>query len=60
VVIQGQKEQAARDKPHARRYIAAPFDANKKGEHLWDGMEDLIDLAGTHALISTNEMIGIP
>ena len=40
-VIQAQHEQAARGKPHARRYIATLFEANKKGEHVWDGMAQL-------------------
>lgn len=40
-VIRGQHEQAAQGKPHARRYIATLFEANKKGEHPWDGMAQL-------------------
>ncbi len=32
-VIQGQKDQAARGRLHARRYIATLYDANKRGEH---------------------------
>ena len=41
LVIQGQQDRAARDEPHARRYIATLFDANKNGEHPWDGMAQL-------------------
>lgn len=40
-VIRGQHEQEAKGKPHAHRYIATLFDANKKGEHPWDGMAQL-------------------
>ena len=40
-VIQGQKDQAARGRLHARRYIATLYDANKRGEHPWDGMAQL-------------------
>lgn len=40
-VIQGQQEQAAQGKPHARRYIASLYDANAEGEHPWDGMAQL-------------------
>ena len=40
-VIQGQHDQAAQGKPHARRYIATLFDATEKNEHPWDGMAQL-------------------
>ena len=40
-VIQGQKDQEAAGKPHARRYIATLFDANAKGEYPWDGVAQL-------------------
>ena len=40
-VIQRQHDQAAQGKPHASRYIATLFDANQKGEHLWDGIAQL-------------------
>ncbi len=41
IVIQAQHDQAAQGKPHARRYIATLYDANKKNEHPWDGMAQL-------------------
>jgi len=41
LVIQAQHDQAAKGKPHARHYIATLYDANKKGEHPWDGMAQL-------------------
>jgi hypothetical protein len=40
-VIQGQHDQEAAGKPHARRYIATLFDANADGEHPWDGVAQL-------------------
>ena len=40
-VIQGQKDQEAAGKPHARRYFATLFDANTEGEHAWDGVAQL-------------------
>ena len=40
-VIQRQHDQAAQGKPHASRYIATLFDANQKGEYLWDGIAQL-------------------
>ncbi len=40
-VIQRQKDQAARGRLHAQRYIATLYDANKRGEHPWDGMAQL-------------------
>ncbi len=40
-VVKGQHDQAARGKPHARRYIATLFDANERGEHPWDGVAQL-------------------
>ena len=40
-VIQGQKDRAVRGRLHARRYIATLYDANKRGEHPWDGMAQL-------------------
>lgn len=40
-VIQGQKDQSAAGKVHARRYIATLFDANADGEHPWDGVAQL-------------------
>lgn len=40
-VIRAQHEQAAQGKPHAHRYIATLFEANRKGEHPWDGMAQL-------------------
>ena len=41
LVIQAQHDQAARGKVHATRYIATLFDANRDGEHPWDGMAQL-------------------
>ena len=41
LVIQAQHDQAAQGKLHARRYIVTLYDANKKGEHPWDGMAQL-------------------
>ena len=41
LVIQAQHDQAARGRPHARRYIATLFDANTHGEQPWDGMAQL-------------------
>ncbi len=40
-VIQRQKDQAARERLHARRYIATLFDPRRDGQHLWDGMAQL-------------------
>ena len=40
-VIQGQKDQAEKGRLHAWRYIATLYDANKEGEHPWDGMAQL-------------------
>ncbi len=40
-VIQSQHDAAAAGKPHARRYIVLLFDANREGEHVWDGMAQL-------------------
>ena len=40
-VIEGQKAQAERDKPHAWRYIATLFDADRNGEYPWDGLAQL-------------------
>ncbi len=40
-VIQAQHDQAARGKVHAARYIATLFDANRNGEHPWDGIAQL-------------------
>ncbi len=40
-VIQGQKDQEARGKLHAWRYIATLYDANTDGERHWDGMAQL-------------------
>ena len=40
-VIQGQQDQAAAGKHHARRYIATLFGANAEGEHPWDGVAQL-------------------
>ena len=41
LVIQSQKDAAAAGRPHARRYLALLFDANREGEHPWDGMAQL-------------------
>ncbi|MCZ6655663.1 MAG: hypothetical protein O7C67_00045 [Gammaproteobacteria bacterium] len=40
-VIQAQHDQAARGKVHATRYIATLFDADRNGEHPWDGIAQL-------------------
>jgi hypothetical protein len=40
-VIQGQKQAQAAGRLHARRYIATLFDANRQGEHPWDGVAQL-------------------
>lgn len=40
-VIRNQQEAAAAGRFHARRYIATLFDANRQGEHPWDGVAQL-------------------
>ena len=40
-VIASQQDQATRGRRHARRYIATLYDANRDGEHPWDGMAQL-------------------
>lgn len=40
-IIQGQNRQVAQGKPHPRRYIVTLYEANEKGEHLWDGIAQL-------------------
>jgi hypothetical protein len=40
-VIQGQKAQAEKGRLHAWRYIVTLYDANRAGEHPWDGMAQL-------------------
>ena len=40
-VIAGQHDAAARGKRHASRYYVTLFDANRDGEHPWDGMAQL-------------------
>jgi hypothetical protein len=41
LVIQSQKDQAAAGRRSAHRYIATLFDANRAGEHPWDGVAQL-------------------
>ena len=41
-VIQGRLNQAARGNPHVRRYIVTLFDPNENGEHVWDGVAQLL------------------
>jgi hypothetical protein len=40
-VIAGQHDAAARGKRHASRYYVTLFDANRDGDHPWDGMAQL-------------------
>ena len=40
-VIAAQHDAAARGKRHAKRYHVALFDADRNGEHPWDGMAQL-------------------
>ena len=40
-VIAGQHDAAARGKRHASRYYVTLFDADRDGEHAWDGMAQL-------------------
>ena len=40
-VIAGQHDAAARGKRHASRYYVTLFDADRDGEHPWDGMAQL-------------------
>jgi len=40
-VIQAQHDQAAREMPHAHRYIATLYDPNEKNEYPWDGIAQL-------------------
>ncbi len=41
LVIVAQHDQATRGRVHATRYIATLFDANRNGEHVWDGLAHL-------------------
>lgn len=41
LVIAGQERSAAAGKPHATRYIATLFDADRDGGHPWDGVAQL-------------------
>lgn len=41
IVIDGQAKQAELGKLHATRYIATLFDADRTGEHPWDGVAQL-------------------
>lgn len=41
IVIANQNAQAARGKLHATRYIATLYDADKGGDHPWDGIAQL-------------------
>jgi EthD domain-containing protein len=41
LVIQAMAQARANQKLHASRYIATLFDANKQGEHPWDGVAQL-------------------
>jgi len=41
IVIESQATLAERDKLHASRYIATLFDADKNGDHPWDGVAQL-------------------
>ncbi|MEE8353405.1 MAG: EthD domain-containing protein [Dehalococcoidales bacterium] len=40
-VIKGQQDAKAAGRPHAWRYIATLFDADREGQHPWDGMAQL-------------------
>jgi hypothetical protein len=40
-VIQGQKTQAEKGRSHAWRYIVTLYDANRAGDHPWDGVAQL-------------------
>jgi len=41
-VIQGARNQAAQGNPHALRYIVTLYDADESGEHVWDGVAQLL------------------
>ena len=41
LVIQAQHDQAAAGRRHAQRYIATLFDADRSGDHPWDGVAQL-------------------
>lgn len=41
LVIAGQEQQKAGNRLHAWRYIATLFDADKNGQHTWDGVAQL-------------------
>jgi hypothetical protein len=41
LVIERQQQAAVAGRPHATRYIATLFQANERGEHVWDGVAQL-------------------